>query len=243
MSRFLIGTSGWDYPHWGEGVFYPEGLTQKKWLEYYADFFNCVELNVTFYRLVRKETFENWDKRTPQDFSFVAKGSRFITHIKRIKGVKGPLDLFIANALNLRQKLAAVLWQFPPGFKKDIKRLEDFLRLLKKTKIRQVLEFRNETWFNQEVFALLKDYNSGLCIAHSGRFPYAEEVTADFLYLRFHGGASLYSSNYSDKELKEWADFASQYKDKDIFAFFNNDAHGYAVKNALRVKELLEKGK
>jgi uncharacterized protein YecE (DUF72 family) len=239
MARFFIGTSGWTYPHWAGGVFYPKGLSQNKWLEYYAEFFNCVELNVTFYRLVLKKTFRNWHKRTPKDFSFVAKGSRFITHIKKLKQVNEPLNLFIDNVLGLKEKLAAVLWQFPPSLKKDSKRLESFLKLLRKTKIRQVFEFRNDSWFDKEIYGLLKEYNACLCIAHSGRFPCVKQITGDFLYLRFHGGESLYSSNYSDKELKGWVSFSRQQENKDIFAFFNNDAYAYAVKNALRFRELL----
>jgi uncharacterized protein YecE (DUF72 family) len=240
MSRLFIGTSGWNYPHWAEGVFYPRDLSQSKWLEYYTKFFNCVELNVTFYRLVQKKTFQNWYKRTPHDFYFVAKGSRFITHIKKLKVVKEPLSLFINNVIELKEKLVAILWQLPPSFKKDLLRLESFLKLIKNSKIRQAFEFRNESWFDKEVYGLLKRYNACLCIAHSSRFPCVKELTADFLYLRFHGGGSLYSSNYSDKELKEWANFAKSTKG-DTFAFFNNDAYGYAVKNALSFRELLEK--
>lgn len=253
MSRLFIGTSGWNYPHWRD-IFYPKDLSQSKWLQHYTEFFNAVELNVTFYRLVQKKTFQNWYKRTPRDFYFVAKGSRFITHIKKLKAAKESLGLFIDNVIELKEKLAAILWQLPPSFsrqscnvgrdpafagKKDLKRLEAFLKLLKKTKIRQAFEFRNESWFDKEVYALLKQYGACLCIAHSSRFPCVKELTADFLYLRFHGGESLYSSNYPDKELKEWANFAKSTK-RDIFAFFNNDAYGYAVKNALRFRELLK---
>jgi uncharacterized protein YecE (DUF72 family) len=241
MSKLFIGTSGWNYPHWADGVFYPEGLTQRKWLEYYANFFNCVELNVTFYRSVKRKVFENWNKRTPKDFFFVAKGPRFITHIKKLKIEKVSLDLFMDSCTGLKKKLAAILWQLPPSYKKDLKRLGAFLKSLKKTKIRQVFEFRNESWFDKQVYALLKEYNACLCIAHSGRFPCVKEITADFIYLRFHGGQELYSSNYSERELKEWAAFAKKLKNKDIFAFFNNDAYGYAVKNALKFRELLNK--
>lgn len=240
MPKYFIGTSGWNYSHW-QGIFYPKDLSQGRWLEHYARFFNSVELNVTFYRLVRKRTFQNWYQRTPKEFYFVAKGSRFITHIKRLKAVKEPLSLFIDNVIELKEKLTAILWQLPPSFKKDFKKLESFLKLVQKTKIRQVFEFRNETWFDKEIFILLKEYNACLCIAHSGRFPYAKESTSDFIYLRFHGGQSLYSSNYSDKELKQWTNFAKKFKQKDIFAFFNNDAYGYAIKNALKFRELLEK--
>ncbi len=241
MSRFFIGTSGWNYPHW-KGLFYPEGLNQNKWLQHYVNFFNSIELNVTFYRLIKREVFVNWHRRTPEEFYFVAKGSRFITHIKRLKDCKEPLDLFITNCQGLKEKLAAILWQLPPSFKMNLKTLEVFLKMLVETGIRQVFEFRNESWFGKEVYELLKKNNVCLCIAHSGgRFPCVKEVTADFLYLRFHGGNSLYSSKYRDKELKNWAEFAKKFKNKDIFTFFNNDAKGFAVKNALKFRQLLEK--
>jgi uncharacterized protein YecE (DUF72 family) len=240
MQKKFIGTSGWNYPHWAGGVFYPAGLSRSGWLDYYTRFFNSIELNVTFYRLVKKETFKNWRKTTPKDFYFVAKGSRFITHIKRLKAPEASLEMFFDNVSGLKEKLAAVLWQLPPGFKADLSRLEAFLRLLKKRKARQVFEFRHESWFDRKAYSLLKDYNACLCIAHSGRFPCVREVTADFLYLRFHGGGeALYSADYSDKELEGWADFAKSHKRKDLFAFFNNDASGFAVKNALKFKELL----
>jgi uncharacterized protein YecE (DUF72 family) len=242
MGKLLfIGTSGWNYPHWADGVFYPEGLSQSKWLEYYVKFFNSVELNVTFYRLIQKKTCENWYKRTPKDFYFVAKGSRFITHIKKLKAPVESLNLFIKNVIELKEKLACILWQFPPSYKKDLKRLESFLKLLNKIKIRQAFEFRNESWFDKEVYGLFRKYNACLCIAHSPRFPCVRVVTSDFLYLRFHGAESLYASNYSEKELRGWTRFARKSETKAIFAYFNNDAYGYAAKNALRFRELLEK--
>jgi uncharacterized protein YecE (DUF72 family) len=234
-----VGTSGWNYKHW-KGVFYPQKMPSSKWLDYYTKYFNTVELNVTFYRLVQKKTFENWRKNTPKDFTFIAKGSRFITHIKRIKSVAAPLDVFLNNVVGLKEKLLAILWQFPPQFKKDISRLEIFLKLLtRKTKTRQAFEFRHETWFDQEVYDLLKKYNACLCIAHSDRYPCVKVATADFLYLRFHGEA-LYRSNYEDKELKHWAKYANRYKDKDILAYFNNDVEGHAIKNALALRGLLK---
>jgi len=250
MSRLFIGTSGWSYPHW-QGIFYPKGLSQGRWLEHYAKFFNCVELNVTFYRLITKKTFQNWHERTPKEFYFVAKGSRFITHIKRLKGIKESLGFFIDGISGLKEKLLAILWQLPPSFKKDLKRLEAFLRLLKKTDIRQAFEFRHSSWFDEDLYNLLKKYNLCLSIAHSSSFPCPvrtpvsngaciKEITSDFIYLRFHGGGSLYSSNYSGQDLREWAEFTKNYKNKDIFAFFNNDASGYAVKNALKFKDFLE---
>jgi uncharacterized protein YecE (DUF72 family) len=238
-----IGTSGYNYSHWANGVFYPEGLTQNKWLEYYCQFFNSVELNVSFYRLVSKRVFENWYKRTPKDFSFVAKGSRFITHVKKLKDCREPLKIFLENSSGLKEKLSCILWQLPPGLKKDLKRLEDFLKILKDSakNLKQAIEFRNKSWFDKETYDLLKRYNICLCIAHSDRWKCVKEITSDFLYLRFHGGEILYGSNYSDKELKDWADFALSTKIGEVFGFFNNDAYGYAVKNALKFKELLGK--
>lgn len=238
MRHLCIGTSGWNYPHW-RGVFYPPGLAQSRWLEYYAGAFNSVELNVTFYRLLKRQTFEGWRQRTPEGFRFVVKGSRFITHVKKLHSAAEPLTLLIENARGLGEKLAAFLWQLPPTLKKDLKRLEAFLESLRNTGIRQAFEFRNESWFDAETYALLEAYNACLCIADSARFPSAREVTADFVYLRFHGRAGLYSSSYSEGELKEWAEFAAGCARSGLFAFFNNDAHGYAVKDAAAFRELV----
>lgn len=238
MGKIYVGTSGWNYSHW-KNIFYPAGMPSSKWLDHYIKHFNSVELNVTFYRLVNKNTFEGWHKKTPKNFYFVAKGSRYITHIKRLNEVSQPLNLFLKNAAGLKEKLLTVLWQLPPRFKKDLKRLETFLKLLKnKTQVRQSFEFRDETWFDQEVFDLLSSYNACLCIAHSQRYPCVRQLTADFLYLRFHG-ATLYSSDYPDKELREWARYARQYKRRDILAFFNNDVGAFAIKNALKFHGLL----
>jgi len=123
--KIFIGTSGWNYPHW-KGIFYPKGLSQSRWLEHYVKFFNSVELNVTFYRLVKRPVFEGWYKRTPENFYFIIKGSRFITHVKRLKNCRQPVKLLLENAGALKEKLAVVLWQLPPGFKADIERLENF---------------------------------------------------------------------------------------------------------------------
>jgi uncharacterized protein YecE (DUF72 family) len=239
MAKYFIGTSGWNYRHW-KGIFYPDDLSQKNWLFHYVRYFNSVELNVTFYRMVDKSVFNGWYERTPQDFRFVIKGSRYITHIKRLKDPEKPVNLLLDNCAPLKEKLAAILWQLPMRFTLDLERLDIFCRFLSKTGLRHVFEFRNIGWFSPETYTLLKKYNYCLCIAHSGRrFPCVREITADFLYLRFHGGESLYAADYSDEQLREWADFAAKYKRRDIFAFFNNDAQAYAVKNALKLKKML----
>ncbi|MEW6407431.1 MAG: DUF72 domain-containing protein [Patescibacteria group bacterium] len=258
-SNIWIGTSGYNYDHW-QSVFYPENLAQKKWLEFYTKHFKTVELNVTFYRLPQESAFHGWHCRTPKDFLFVCKGSRFISHIKKLRGVKQAVDLFFARAKLLKEKLKVVLWQFPPNFKlkqktKDqkskiqiknkkiekLKMFENFLRLLKKYKIRQAFEFRDESWFCEEIFYLLKKYNYALVLADSPRYPLAEKITADFVYVRFHGSKALFSSNYTKSELQNWAKKIKKWQKQklDIYCYFNNDAQGYAVKNAKELARIL----
>jgi len=240
----LIGTSGYNYPHWWNGMFYPTDLPQRKWLEFYAEHFDTVELNVSFYRLPSKEAFQNWYKRTPNRFSFGVKGSRFITHIKRLKECREPLSLLLEHASPLKEKLGVVLWQLPPRFRFQKERLEEFCVLLstlpRSKLIRHAFEFRDESWFCREAIQILEEFNFALCIAHGSGLPYMETVTSDFIYLRFHGGETLYGSNYSDQELKEWAAKIKGWEKggKAAFVYFNNDAYGFAIKNALTLKKL-----
>jgi len=241
----LIGTSGYSYPHWWNGVFFPSDLPQRKWLEFYAECFDTVELNVSFYRLPRKEVFDSWYKRTPRRFSYAVKGSRFITHIKRLKDCKEPLSLFFDHASPLKEKLGAVLWQLPPRFKFQKERLEEFCVLLstlpRSKLLRHAFEFRDESWLCQEAFRILEEFNFAFCIAHGSSLPLIEKVTSDFIYLRLHGGEVLYGSDYSDKELNQWAKKIEEWKHtgKIVFVYFNNDAYGFAVKNALTLKKIV----
>lgn len=242
-----IGTSGYSYFHW-RGVFYPENLPPSKWLEYYSHYFDTVELNVTFYRLPQKKIFESWYKQTPHDFIFVIKGSRFITHIKKLKDCQDSLNLLFDRILALKEKLGIILWQLPPNFKANPKVLEEFLKTLaqkwvmfSKNKLRCSFEFRNQSWYTAEICDLLKKYNYALCIADSPNFPKVEKVTADYLYIRLHGGTELYSSNYSDKELELWTSKIKKWQKQnlDIYIYFNNDAFGYAIENAKKLKNFL----
>jgi uncharacterized protein YecE (DUF72 family) len=142
-----IGTSGFTYPHW-RGVFYPEKLPQSKWLEYYAEFLPSLELNVTFYRLPAESAFESWYRRTPHHFTFALKGSRFITHVKRLKDPQEPLTLFFARSKKLKQKHRVTLWQFPPGFKVNKERIEKFVQSLREhSECLHAFEFRDQSWF------------------------------------------------------------------------------------------------
>ena len=245
--KSFIGTSGYNYQHWQEGVFYPAQWPKNKLLEYYCQYFNSVELNVTFYRLPNQSVFKGWHRKTPKNFKFVVKGSRFITHIKRLKDTKNSLGMFFENACNLKDKLICVLWQLPASMKFDLARLDNFIKGLKQNKIAKKIlhsmEFRHESWFNNQTYEILEKNNVNLCIADSPRWPCEEIITSDFLYLRFHGGGVLYGSEYSEDELKQWSKKAKTWSKKVnlLFTFFNNDAYGFAVKNAKRFKELLKK--
>jgi uncharacterized protein YecE (DUF72 family) len=238
-ARCFIGTSGWYYRHW-VGPFYPQGLLKEQLLPYFAQSFNTVELNNTFYRLPKEATVGSWHKKAPPDFVFAVKVSRFITHIKRLTNLGASLKLFLKRVYLLKEKLGPILYQLPPSMKMDNKRLAGFLKRLP-PKQRNVVEFRHQSWLNKEVFDLLRKFNTAHCIVSMPDFPTAIETTADFIYIRMHGGSRLYRSNYPLAELKPWAARIKKFLKSglDVYVYFNNDARGFAVKNALKLKELL----
>ena len=242
MPELKIGCSGFNYGGW-KGNFYPSDLPQKKWLDFYCKIFNTVELNVTFYRLPLASTFSKWHNETPSDFVFSIKGSRFITHIKRLLDPQVPLEIFFERALNLKEKLRVVLWQFSPSFKINIERLKFFLKLLKKYPVKNTLEFRHESWITEEIIDLCRKHNISLCTADWPEFIDELPVTSDFVYIRRHGKGGSYATCYSKAELKKDAKKIKNYlKDnKDVFIYFNNDAYGYAPKNAKELMEMLKK--
>ncbi len=241
MSNAYVGTSGFSYKHW-RGSFYPEDLAQSKWFRYYCDNFSTVELNVTFYRLPKKETFMKWHSETPEDFKFSLKGSRFITHIKRLKDPVDPLKTFMGAIRPLGPKIGVVLWQLPPNFKKDTDRLKDFLKALRRYRRRAVLEFRHETWIDEKVFGLLKDEGIGLCMADWPPYVNNLPITSDYVYIRRHGKGGNYDTLYTRSELNNDAKRIRYHlkRKKDVFIYFNNDAFGYAAQNALELKEILK---
>jgi len=236
----FIGTSGFFYNHW-RNVFYPSDLSQSKWLQYYSDFFKTIEINSTFYGFPNESSLAKWYKETPKGFLFSLKGSRFITHVKRLHNVEDSLGIFINRTILLKEKLGIILWQFPNNFKFDLDRLGKFLELLSKYQNRYAFEFRNEDWFNDKTYALLEKYKVSLVISNSPSFPRAEIIAADFVYIRFHGGKVLYGSEYSEKELRQWAMKIKDWsRDKDVFIYFNNDAYGYAIKDAKQLIGILK---
>jgi uncharacterized protein YecE (DUF72 family) len=245
MKRVYIGTSGFSNSSW-KGSFYPNDLPAAKQLEYYAQRFNSVEINNSFYHLPRKTTYESWFKRTPDDFRFVIKGSRYITQFLSLLNTEEAVNKFFEPAAALKKKLEMVLWQLPPQLKANAERLESFIQVLRRHKVaknkRHAFEFRHASWFDENIYSTLKKYNYGFVIAHSDRWSSAEAATADFIYLRFHGAPQLFYSDYPDDSLSEWARKAKKWsRGRDVFAFFNNTAGIYGVKNALTLRDFLRK--
>jgi uncharacterized protein YecE (DUF72 family) len=235
--KIYIGTSGWVYKHW-RGVFYPEGLPQTKWLEFYTQHFSTVELNNTFYQLPSEKTFAGWRERSSPDFAYAVKVSRFITHLKKLRNVEEALGNFFSRAQLLGEKLGPLLYQLPPNMPRNDAILWDFLQLLP-PRLHHVFEFRHESWFDEEIFDLLRKHKAGLCIFDMPGLITPVIATTDFTYIRFHGSSGLYSSCYADTELEKWAErIGSLGKDLEaIYIYFNNDAEGSAISNAKTLRE------
>ena len=242
--KLYIGTSGWSYKHWA-GLFYPTDIKPAKYLEYYITKFNCVELNSSFYHLPKAKTIEGWIKRIPDSFRICPKLSRFITHQKRLNDVEEPIKRFLELFDVMRSHLGPVLIQLPPGLTFDKSLANDFLQILKKryNHFRFAVEVRHKSWIKDEVFNLLTMSDIAFVIADSGkRFPYYEAVTTDFVYLRFHGPEKLYASDYSDPVLHSFAEKITAWlrNGKEVWVFFNNDFHGFAIRNAFKLRELVD---
>lgn len=240
MSVVRVGCSGFNYTHWKE-TFYPKGLPQRKWLVYYCTVFPAVELNVTFYRLPKESSFDKWYKETPSHFTFSLKGSRYITHVKRLSEPEESVALFFRGALRLKKKLRTVLWQFPPSFRIHIERLAQFLKLLRKYPVRNTLEFRHESWIHDTVFDVCRENNVSLCLADSPGFLNDLPIVSDFVYIRRHGKEGRYDSCYTKAELRKDRDRIRGFlrNRRNVFIYFNNDAFGYAPKNAQELMGML----
>jgi uncharacterized protein YecE (DUF72 family) len=235
-----IGTSGFFYNHW-KGIFYPEELKKEKYLEFYSKNFNCLELNITFYRLPKEKTIENWVKATPDEFCFVCKIWRRISHLKKLSGIKEELEKFLKLMENFGNKLKVLLLQLPPSFKFDCEKILNFYKEYSFS-VPIVIEGRNKTFFEENSIEFFKKNKISLASIDSPNFREKYFFTSKPFYLRFHGSKSLYSSLYSKEELEKAANFIKEKvpKDIDIFIFFNNDFGGYAIKNAYEIKELIK---
>jgi len=235
--KIFIGTSGWQYGHW-RGVFYPQDLKYSEWFGFYCKYFSTVEINVTFYRDVRPSTFQKWYSITPDEFLFSVKTSRQITHFKKLKATQELVDNFLNRVAFLKEKLGVILIQLPPSLKFDESVIKDFFSILDKD-YRYTIEVRNKTFIDDVFFNILKENNIAFCISDSaGRYPFYETITADFVYIRLHGSQRLYASEYTEEELKQWCQKIKSWN-KITYVYFDNDYMGYAVKNALQLKNML----
>jgi uncharacterized protein YecE (DUF72 family) len=234
-----LGTSGYVYRHWRGGVFYPAGLRAREELAWYATRFRTVELNNPFYRLPTEETFTRWRDGTPDGFLFAVKVSRFITHVKRLRDVGDSLALFLEHATVLGVKLGPLLLQLPPQFHMDLPRLDTFLMTLPDG-YRWVLEVRHPSWQSSGVYEALGRRGVALCVPIGGRIQPDLVTTAPFTYLRFHAGAEP-GGRFADAQLEPWAGRirALVRSGKDVYAYFNNDWEGHAVRDALRLEAML----
>jgi uncharacterized protein YecE (DUF72 family) len=235
-----VGCSGWNYADW-RGVLYPPGCPQRKWLARYAEVFDTVEINTTFYRLPKREAVQGWVEQSPPAFVFAVKASRYLTHIKRLtdmeRGVARLLERL--EPLTASPKMGLMLWQLPGNFRRDDERLAFALERLPPG--RHAFEFRHPSWFAEEVLAALRAHGVALTIGDHPERPWQpHELTADFTLVRLHYGHRGRRGNYSATELDEWAAELRRLAGRaDVFAYFNNDWEGFAVRNALGMRERL----
>ena len=243
MSQHVyIGTSGWSYKGW-EKTFYPAEVPVARHFDFYVTQFPTVEINLTFYRLPTLKMVDGWRKKAPQGFVFAIKGSRYITHMKKLTNLDGALTKYFNRVKALKTKIGVVLWQLPPFLKLDLKRLEMFLRRLPKTYCHAV-EFRHPSWITQDTFSLLSKYDAAHVSLSSLAMPMDLTVTSDIVYIRFHGLEGGATHDYTRPELEPWAKHIRNQADsgKRVFAYFNNDANVRAPGNAKLLMEMVGQG-
>lgn len=243
MNRVFVGTSGWIYKDWG-GFFYPQELEEDR-LQFYARHFNSVEINASFYRLPNPETVRGWYRRTSPEFRFAVKGSRFITHLKRLKVERASIKIFFDRARLLEDKCGPILWQLPPTLQFEPERLTTFLKILPR-RFRHAVEFRHVSWYgHEETFAILRRYRAAHVWLSSQRMPVNLTSTTDFAYIRFHGLEGGAAHDYTRDELRPWAEACRRCiaSDMEVHAYFNNDVNVRAPQNAKVFREMLGAGR
>ena len=241
-----IGTSGWSYDHW-VGIFYPDDLKKNQWLSYYSEHFSTVELNMSFYRYPFQNMLKGWKNKLPEEFKMTFKAHRQITHRKKFQDVKENLDRFYNTVEEMGKRAGCILFQAPPSFRKTPENEEILGRFLENTDsaYHNVMEFRHASWWNKETLDLLKHYNVAFCTVSGINMPSDVMVSADYAYFRFHGPKEVYASEYSGEQLCAWADsineLISKEKIRDVYCYFNNDFHGFAIKNAKTLQSLINR--
>lgn len=232
-----MGTSGWHYSHW-KNLFYPPQLHENEFLNFYAARFDIVELNNTFYRLPPKSSVVNWRARTPPRFRFAVKGSRFLTHMKKLKDPAAGIQRFFERIDLLGRKIGPVLFQLPPHWGLNLERLETFLNALP-AEHRYAFEFRDSAWNVPQVYKLLEKYHAAYCIFDLAGYQSPLTLTANFTYIRLHGPAGKYEGTYSASMLRNWATRLRAWNLNTAYVFFDNDQAAYAPQNARELKELV----
>jgi uncharacterized protein YecE (DUF72 family) len=240
VPRAYIGTSGYSYKSWDKSFY---GNTPKKLqLEYYSSEFPTVEINATFYRLPSEAMVRGWRARVNEDFAYAVKGSRFITHMKKLTNLDGALDKFFDRIAPMQDKTAVILWQLPGKLKKDAARVDDFLAQVPKS-YRHAVEFRHPSWYDDDIFEILHKHNAAHVALSSQGMPMNLTVTSDIIYIRFHGLEGGAAHDYNRKELKPWARFITEQCSKGLtsYIYFNNDINVRAPENAKMLMQLIGK--
>jgi uncharacterized protein YecE (DUF72 family) len=239
MGNVYIGTSGWSYKSWDK-EFYPKEIAKSEQFEFYATQFPTVEINNTFYRLPTLKAVRGWRDKAPPGFVYAVKGSRFITHMKKLTKLDGAVRKYFDRIKALKKRTGVVLWQLPPILKKDAKRLGNFLKILPKG-YRYAVEFRDASWLDEEIFAILRKYHAAHVSVSSNGMPMDLTVTTDFLYIRFHGLEGGAAHDYTASELEPWAEHIRKHskEGKTVYAYFNNDINVRAPENAKMLMEMV----
>jgi uncharacterized protein YecE (DUF72 family) len=239
QASIRIGCSGWVYKHW-RGLFYPEGLPQTRWFARYAEEFDTVEINNSFYHLPKPETFDKWRDQAPPAFCYAVKANRYLTQAKKLKECEEPLERMMTAARHLGDRLGPMLYQLPPSMKRNLERLESFLSILP-TDVTNVFEFRNPGWYIPETYALLDRFGAAFCV-HDMQGSQTDRIaTGSTAYVRFHGGVGKYWGRYSDEALLGWADWIVEQarQGRPVWCYFNNDIHGHAIEDARTLKSMV----
>jgi uncharacterized protein YecE (DUF72 family) len=240
VARAYVGTSGWVYKGWREHLYADAPV--RRWLDIASHTFDALEINGSFYTQIKPETYARWRTETPEGFRFAVKGHRFVTHYKRLRDCADSVARLRDQASALGDKLAAVVWQLPSTFQRDDARLDDFLRALRAWPVSHALELRHRSWFTDEVAARMRAANVAVCMGDAPDFPMWREVTSDLVYVRLHGHTRKYASSYSAASLKAWAADIERWlaEGRDVQIYFDNDAEGHAVRNAIALRALLD---